>query len=158
MLFLYCYIKNCQPKLSFTTAIYFISIPTPSLLISPSATNFLNESTIELTLNDGQISHMSCFVKYPRFCEITFRTISNAENFYYIRFKLEFPLLPYTIYHGIRISLIQGIGYTSLANDTINPFARFVLISSTFERFSINFLGIAIPLLTSIGCILFSAI
>jgi len=74
--------------MSFTTAIYFIALPTPSLLISPSATNFLNEPLIELTLNDGQSSHMSCFVKYPSFCEIAFRTISNAESFYYIRFKL----------------------------------------------------------------------
>ena len=88
LLFLYCYIKNCQPKLSFTTAIYFISIPTPSLLISPSANNFLNEPSIELKLNDGQSSLISCFVKYPSFCEIAFRTISNAESFHCIRFKV----------------------------------------------------------------------
>ena len=84
----YCYLKNCQTELSFTTAIYLIALPTLSFLISPSATNCLNEPSIELILNDGQSSLISCFVKYPSFCEIAFRTISNAESFYYIRFKV----------------------------------------------------------------------
>ena len=84
----YCYLKNCQTELSFTTAIYLIALPTPSLLILPSATNFLNEPSIELKLNDVQSSLMSCFVNLPNLCKIAFRTRSTAGSFYYIRFKV----------------------------------------------------------------------
>ncbi len=45
--------------------IYFVALPIPNLLISPSATNFLNDPSIELTLNDGQSSLISCLINLP---------------------------------------------------------------------------------------------
>lgn len=60
---------------------YFVALPIPSLLISPSAINFLNAPSIELALNDGQSSLISCLVNLPSFCKIAFVTISTAGSF-----------------------------------------------------------------------------
>ena len=65
------------------TCYIFIALPTPSLLISPLDTNFLNEPSIELTLrlSYGQSSLMSCFVNLPNLCKIVFLTRSTAGSF-----------------------------------------------------------------------------
>ena len=60
---------------------YFVDLPTPSLLISPSAINFLNAPSIELTLRDGQSSIISCLVNLPSFCKVAFLTSSTAGSF-----------------------------------------------------------------------------
>lgn len=60
---------------------YFVDLPIPSLLISPSDINFLNAPSIELTLIYGQSSLISCLVNLPSFCEIAFLTSSTTGSF-----------------------------------------------------------------------------
>ena len=54
--------------------------PLPSRLSSPEATNLRSAPSIELMLNEGQSSLISCFVKRPIFFKVALLTVSSAGS------------------------------------------------------------------------------
>ena len=55
--------------------------PLPKRLISSSLTSFLSAPSIELILNDGHSSLISCFVNFPILFIVARCTVSYADNF-----------------------------------------------------------------------------
>ena len=60
---------------------YRMFFPLPSRLISPLATNFRSAPSIELMLNEGHNSLISCFENLPILFIVARRTVSSAGNF-----------------------------------------------------------------------------